>query len=141
MKLWLREYLRKMRGTTRGNPPRVSNHEILWSWIGAFLGIAAVAWVNQLFFAGLDLTLMIGSFGSSAVLLYGAVRSPLAQPRNLVGGHFLSALIAVIGSSEVHRLGFLFVLVPVTLGSLILLAVAVLVNNLSKTRQYPEIWF
>jgi len=181
---WLREYLSKMRGTTRGSPPRVSNHEILWSWIGAFLGIAAVAWVNQLFFAGLDLSLMIGSFGSSAVLLYGAVRSPLAQPRNLVGGHFLSALvgvicwkllhqhpwlaeamavataiaimhatrtlhppagatalIAVIGSSEVHQLGFLFALVPVTLGSLILLAVAVLVNNLTKTRRYPEIWF
>ena len=159
-------------------------HEILWSWFGAFLGIAAVAWGNQLFFAGLDLSLMIGSFGASAVLLFGAVRSPLAQPRNLVGGHLLSALvgvicwkllhqhlwlaeamavatsvavmhatrtlhppggatalIAVIGSSEIHKLGFIFALVPVTLGSLILLAVALLVNNLSKSRRYPEIWF
>lgn len=180
---WLREYLRKMRGTTRGSPPRVNNREILWSWIGAFLGIAAVAWVNQLFFQGTDLSLLIGSFGASAVLIYGAVRSPLAQPRNLVGGHMLSAvvgvicwkllhqypwlaesmavataiavmhytrtlhppggataLIAVIGSDEIHKLGFMYVLVPATLGPLIMLAVALLVNNLTKSRRYPEIW-
>ena len=38
---------------------------------------------------------MIASFGASAVLVYGAVRSPLAQPRNLVGGHVVSALVGV----------------------------------------------
>lgn len=41
------------------------------------------------------LSLLIGSFGASAVLLYGAVRSPLAQPRNLLGGHVFSAIIGV----------------------------------------------
>lgn len=179
----LHEYFRKMSGTTRGSPPRVSNEEIWWSWIGAFLGIAGVAWVNHLFLEGLDMSLMIGSFGSSAVLVYGAVRSPLAQPRNLIGGHVISAfigvlcwkimgqdlwlaesmavatsiaamhatrtlhppggataLIAVIGSPEIHKLGFLFVL-PATIGSLILLAVALLVNNVPASRRYPEIWF
>lgn len=180
----LRDYLHKMRGTTRGSPPRVSNAEVFWSWLGAFLGIAAVAGAGQLFFAGLDLTLMIGSFGASAVLLYGAVRSPLAQPRNLVGGHIISALvgvtcwqllqatpwlaqalavataialmhltrtlhppggatalIAVIGSPEIHRLGYWYVLMPATLGPLILLIVALLVNNIPQSRRYPEIWF
>jgi CBS-domain-containing membrane protein len=29
------------------------------------------------------------------VLLYGAPKSPLAQPRNLIGGHVLSALVGV----------------------------------------------
>lgn len=178
------EYFLKMRGTTRGSPPRVCNSEIVWSWIGAFLGIAAVAWVDHFFFKGLDLSLMMGSFGASAVLIYGAVRSPLAQPRNLVGGHVLSAivgvicwklfysfpgiaeamavasaialmhltrtlhppggataLIAVIGSEEVHEMGFLFVLIPATIGPLILLAVALLVNNIPKSRRYPEVWF
>jgi CBS-domain-containing membrane protein len=178
------EYFRKMRGTTRGSPPRVSNAEILWSWIVGFLGITAVAWVDHFFFAGTDLSLMIGSLGASAVLVYGAVRSPLAQPRNLVGGHVLSAivgvicwkllhpypglagaiavasaialmhatrtlhppggataLIAVIGSAEIHQLGFLYVLIPATVGPLILLVVAVLVNNIPESRRYPEIWF
>lgn len=35
---------------------------------------------------------MIGSFGASAVLIFGAPRSPLAQPRNLIGGHLISAI-------------------------------------------------
>lgn len=178
------EYLRKMRGTSNSNPPRVSNSEILWSWVGAFLGISAVAWVDRLIFTGYDLSLMIGSFGASAVLVYGAVRSPLAQPRNLVGGHAISALvgvicwklfhdypwlagalavatslalmhatrtlhppggatalIAVIGSPEIHQLGFFYVLMPATIGPLILLAVAILVNNIPASRRYPEIWF
>lgn len=180
----LRNYLGKMRGSTRGSPPRVSYDEVFWSWVGGFLGIAAVAWVNRLFLQGTDLVLMIGSFGASAVLAYGAVRSPLAQPRNLVGGHMISALvgvvcwkllqgdpwlaqaaavataiavmhltktlhppggatalIAVIGSGQIHALGFWYVLVPATLGPLILLVVALLVNNIPASRRYPEVWF
>jgi CBS domain-containing membrane protein len=38
---------------------------------------------------------LIGSFGASSVLIYGAIQSPLAQPRNLVGGHVISAFIGV----------------------------------------------
>ncbi|MFZ1538786.1 MAG: HPP family protein [Chromatiaceae bacterium] len=179
----LRAYLGKMRGSMHGSPPRVSNSEVLWSWIGAFLGIMTLAWVQGLLFTGTDLTLMIGSFGASAVLAYGAVRSPLAQPRHLVGGHVISALIgvtawqllhqhpdlaaavavataiaamhltrtlhppggataliAVIGSDKIHGLGYLYVLIPATVGPLLLLVIAVLVNNIPKSRRYPEIW-
>ncbi len=179
------EYLRKMRGNAaHGSPPRVSNEEIVWSWIGAFVGITAVAWIDHLFFAEIDLLLMIGSFGASAVLLFGAVRSPLAQPRNVLGGHVLSAiigvtcwkvlypfpwlaesvavataiavmhltrtlhppggataLIAVAGSAGIHNLGFWYVLIPATLGPAILVVVALLINNIPKSRRYPEIWF
>lgn len=179
-----RDYLYKMRGTTKGGPPRVSNSEIFWSWVGAFFGIGACGMVTQYFFSGHDLTLIIGSFGASAVLAYGAVRSPLAQPRNLIGGHIVSAiigvltfklmhgipwaaeavavataiavmhatrtlhppggataLIAVIGSHRIHEIGFFYVLVPATLGPLVLLLVALVVNNIPSTRRYPEIWF
>ena len=179
----LRTYLGKMRGSTRGSPPRVSNSEVLWSWIGSFLGIAVLAWANGLFFSGTDLTLMIGSFGASAVLVYGAIRSPLAQPRNLVGGHVVSALIgvtawklfpyapelaaaaavataiaamhltrtlhppggataliAVIGSDQIHGLGYIYVVVPATVGPLLLLLIGLLVNNIPQSRRYPEIW-
>ncbi|MGE5842341.1 MAG: HPP family protein, partial [Deltaproteobacteria bacterium] len=87
-------YFKKMKGTTK-SPPGVSFAEMVWSWLGAFLGIAAVGIINSLLFEGTDLTLIIGSFGASAVLLYGAVRSPLAQPRNLLGGHVFSAVIGV----------------------------------------------
>jgi len=177
------KYFQKMRGTTK-SPPRVSLVEIGWSWLGAFLGILAVAWINYKFLAGTALLLLIGSFGASAVLIYGAIKSPLAQPRNLLGGHILSALIgvsayqlfpgdlwlaaplavataiavmhatrtlhppggataliAVIGGAPVHALGYLYALVPVGLGAVIMLAVALLVNNIPQKRSYPEFWF
>ena len=36
---------------------------------------------------------IVTSFGASAVLLFAAIESPLAQPRNFVLGHFVSALV------------------------------------------------
>ena len=52
-----------------------------------------------------------------------------------------TALIAVIGSAEIHSLGYLYVLVPVGAGAAIMLAVALLVNNIPKSRKYPESWY
>ena len=91
----LREYLGKMRGATRDGARRVSRAEVLWSWLGAFLGIGAVSLVSQMYFGPGDMTLVIGSFGAAAVLVYGAIESPLAQPRNLLGGHVISAAVGV----------------------------------------------
>ncbi len=73
----------------------VSLLEVLWSWIGSFIGIAAVALLHYRLVDQNGLLMLIGSFGASAVLIYGAIRSPLAQPRNLLGGHILSAFIGV----------------------------------------------
>ena len=177
------EYIDKMRGTTK-SPPSVSLFEIVWSWIGAFLGIAPVAIMNYHTFEGTDLVMIIGSFGASAVLIYGAIRSPLAQPRNLIGGHVISAiigvttynllssqlwlaaciavataiavmhatktlhppggataLIAVIGSEKIHHLGYLYAIIPAGVGAVMMLIVALLINNIPKSRRYPEFWF
>lgn len=73
----------------------VQGQQVFWSWAGGFLGIAFVAIISRIFLEGIGLSLLIGSFGASAVLLYGACESPLAQPRNLLGGHLLSALVGV----------------------------------------------
>ena len=89
MSLWQR-----LRGGTL-SPPRVSLSEILWSWLGGFLGIGLVAYLNYKLLAGTDLMLITGSLGASALLIYGAIKSPFAKPRNLMGGHLLSALIGV----------------------------------------------
>ena len=87
-------YFRKMAGSSQ-SPPGVGLEEIFWSWLGAFLGIGAVAYMNYGWLDQTGLLLLIGSFGASAVLIYGAIKSPLAQPRNLLGGHVISALIGV----------------------------------------------
>lgn len=176
-------YLAKMKGGGK-SPPTISAREILWSCLGATIGIGLCGYISSKYLESHDSTLLIGSFGASAVLVYGAIRSPLAQPRNLVGGHILSALvgvacyqalgntiwiasalavslaivvmlatgtlhppggatalIAVTGGAKIHALGFFYAVVPVAAGTAVLLIVALLVNNLSKNRKYPEYWF
>lgn len=90
----MKNFFSKMRGDSQ-SPPRVSLSEVCWSWIGSFLGIISVAFLHYRFIGENGIMLLIGSFGASAVLIYGAVRSPLAQPRNVLGGHVISAIIGV----------------------------------------------
>ncbi|WP_420264676.1 HPP family protein [Candidatus Magnetominusculus dajiuhuensis] len=95
------KYFEKMKGASK-SPPRAGVSEILWSWISAFCGIGVVAFINYNILGGTDKILLVGSFGASAVLLYGAPKSPLAQPRNLMGGHMLSALVGVASYQVLH---------------------------------------
>lgn len=172
-----------MRGQGK-SPPRSTPCDIFWSWLGSFLGIALVSVLHYNFLAESDALLLIGSFGASAVLIFGVVSGPLSQPRNLLGGHFVSAvvgvtmlqlfpdtlwlaaalavsvaiammhvtrtlhppggataLIAVIGSDKIHALGYTYALIPVTTGALLMLLVALLVNNIPAKRQYPKFWW
>lgn len=73
----------------------IDPRELLWSFIGAFLGIGIIAFVQSGYLLRADNIFLIGSFGASSVLIYGSVQSPLAQPRNLVGGHLISAFLGV----------------------------------------------
>jgi CBS-domain-containing membrane protein len=162
----------------------VSLSEVIWSWVGGFIGIGVVAYINYNLLAGTNLLMLVAPLGASAVLIYGAVKSPLAQPRNFVGGHLIcaligvasyqvfhsnlwfasavavsvaiaamhvtktvhppggaTALIAVIGDKKIHDLGFFYAIMPIGVGALVLLIIALLVNNIPKTRKYPEYWF
>ncbi len=69
--------------------------EHFWSFVGAFVGIFIIALIQSLQLPALENIFLIGSFGASSVLVYGAIQSPLAQPRNLIGGHVVSALAGV----------------------------------------------
>lgn len=158
----------------------VDTKEHIYSFVGSFIGIAILAYIQSKTLADIDSIFLIGSFGASSVLIFGAVQSPLAQPRNLVGGHVISAiigvtiykilpnilwltaplavslsivmmqltktlhppggaaaLIAIIGTDRVKELGYLYVLSPVLTGTLILLVVALIFNNLTPNRKYP----
>lgn len=180
-------YLVKMKGNGR----RASNDAFLadraknsfWALVGSSLGIGLCAYLSSRFFEPRDVALIVGSFGASAVLVYGVTDSPLSQPKNLLGGHLISgvigvacyfllgtgwaaaslavslaiiamiftdtvhppggatALIAVIGGEQVHSAGFWYVLAPAGLGAVVLLVIALLVNNLARDRRYPEHWF
>ena len=166
------------------SPARVSRHEIVLSWLGSFVAIGCIGLMDQYVARGAGLPLLIGSFGASAVLVFGACGSPFAQPRNLVGGHVISAitgvfcssllpdmtwlaaslavatsialmhmtvtlhppgaataLVAVTGGESIHQLGYFFAIVPCLAGALVMLLVALLANNLPKSRRYPAFWW
>ncbi|NMM41788.1 HPP family protein [Pseudoalteromonas arctica] len=77
-------------------PPRKPMKKIMWSLLGSFLGIYLVALIGKsLQFDPLTNLFLIGSLGATAVLIYGAPLAEFSQPRNLIGGHVLSALVGV----------------------------------------------
>lgn len=155
--------------------------EHFWAFLGSFIGIAIISYLQSRTLPQSDVVYLIGSFGASSVLIYGVIQSPLAQPRNLVGGHIISAivgvtiakfvpdilwlmaalsvsisivlmqltktlhppggataLIAVTGSTEIKNLGYWYVIMPVLSGVLILLLVALIFNNMTPNRYYPN---
>lgn len=73
----------------------INYKEHFWSFIGAFTGIGIIAFIQSSQLSEHENIFLIGSLGASSVLVYGAIQSPLAQPRNLIGGHFISAIIGV----------------------------------------------
>jgi CBS domain-containing membrane protein len=152
-----------------------------WTFLGSFVGLALIGLIHSEYVTIHDNLFIIGSFGASSVLIYGIINSPLAQPRNIIGGHVISAfigvcvyklipnelwlssalsvslsivamqmsktlhppggataLIANTGSEKIHALGFMYVFSPVLTGVLILLLVAIVFNNATPHRHYPN---
>jgi CBS-domain-containing membrane protein len=67
-------------------PARKPFSEIALSWLGAFIGIYLVSTISSI--TGFDLLsslFVVGSFGASAVLIYGAPQAEFSQPRILPG--------------------------------------------------------
>ena len=178
-------FLAKCRGGGVGGMPRGTLSEAGVSGVTAALGITTLAALQVGPVGHHGLLMLVAAFGASSVLVFAAPGSPLAQPRNLVLGNSISALvgvcvarmfvggalpwlapgvsvglaiffmclagvthppggafalIAIIGGPVVRAQDFLYALLPAMSGSLILLLVAMLCNNLHPTRQYPARW-
>lgn len=73
-------------------PPRPVLKQVMASWIGGLLAIAAVAGLTE----WTATPWLMAPFGATAVIVFALPDSPLAQPRNVVGGHVLSALIGLL---------------------------------------------
>ncbi|KAK7059001.1 hypothetical protein VNI00_001625 [Paramarasmius palmivorus] len=177
----------------RSSPPPKRADYVIWAWsfVGAFCGISVLQAVfgHARYFIRRNVPSVIASYGASAVLIYGAIEAPLAQPRALVGGQFIGALIGVCitklfrllpteerylqlewlaGSlscatavvamqitgtthppagatallaavdDDVRDIGWYYLPV-VLLSSALVLAIALLINNIQ--RRYPIFWF
>ncbi|GAA5927471.1 hypothetical protein JCM3775_005993 [Rhodotorula graminis] len=180
-------------GPSLGKRAREKLWDMLLTMLGCFGGIAFVSLSSRSpAFAGRNAPLIVGSFGAEAVLLYAAHTSPLTQPRCVIAGNTISAILGVcVAKLFLYKPGFtvgdifgvnwaaaacslalslsvmqlleithppggatalLAVTIPqvaklgwwyvplVLLSSLIMLAWALVINNLGG-RRYPTEWF
>ena len=166
--------LKKWPSPTESCPARLPLRTIALAGTGAGLATAAFAFSGD----WLHLPLILGSFGASCLLVFAYPQSPFAQPRNVIGGHFVASLTGLVlmalfgvhawsmalavatavalmlllrvphppaGSNPLIvmmlQAGWSFLWTPTLFGSLIVVAVALLYNNLGSGRRYPTYWF
>lgn len=93
LRLKIENYFFKIRGSKRSSPLERPHHRyIFWSWLGSFIAIAATAYLS----VKTNSPLLMAPFGATSVLIFGLPDSPLAQPRNVIGGNCVAALVSLI---------------------------------------------
>lgn len=178
------DFFLKLKGASK-EPFTPRGVEVFLALGGSCAALAVIGLLHRLFFAASGgLPLIMAPLGASAALVFGAMKSPFAQPRNVIGGHVVSGLVGVTvyqvvgdsqllaislsvplailamyrtgafhppggavafitaaGDASVHQWGYWYVLSPCLLGSLIMVLIALAVNNLPKGRRYPLFWY
>ncbi|MEB3332550.1 MAG: HPP family protein [Synechococcaceae cyanobacterium] len=74
----------------RAFQPRFGWQDVLAAWLGGLLAISLLGLIS----GWAHYPLMVAPFGASTVLLFGHPASPLAQPRNVVLGNTVAALVS-----------------------------------------------
>jgi len=107
----------------------IDTKEHFFTFLGAFFGIGIIGFISSSYFVLNDTLFLIGSFGASSVLIYGIINSPLAQPRNLIGGHVVCAIVGV----TVHKL------IPneAWLASALAVSLSIVMMQITKTLHPP----
>lgn len=92
---WLRSF--------KPTPPRYRALEFARGGVGAFAGIIVASVVVRSFHAGpLGLPFIVAPIGASAVLVFAAPASPLAQPWAVLGGNTASAAVGIAAARIFH---------------------------------------
>ena len=103
-------------------------NEHFWAFLGSFIGLGIICYLQFQTLSKYDLTLLIGSFGATCVLIYGVIDSPLAQPRNLIGGHIISAIVGVT----------IFKLIPIIwIAAPLAVSLSIILMQITKTLHPP----
>jgi CBS-domain-containing membrane protein len=65
----------------------------LLAGIGSALAIGILAFIDS---SQSDYLLIMAPFGATAVLVFGVPESPLAQPKNVIFGHLITAIVGLM---------------------------------------------
>ncbi len=83
---WLRSFIPP--------PLTIKKREILYSCLGALLGLLFAEWMSRLTLGEVNVW-FVAPMGASAVLLFAVPSSPLAQPWSIIGGNLVAGIIGV----------------------------------------------
>lgn len=97
----------------------------LLAGLGAFVAIGLLSFFDT---AMSDVALLMAPFGATAVLVFGVPDSPLAQAKNVIFGHMITAIVGIVFAQYVG-------VTPLTLA--LATGVAVSAMLLSKTTHPP----
>ena len=81
----------QIKGLPRAPQPAIPARELWITFIGVISGIGISAALAFTY----NCPMLLAPFGAQAVLMYGAYKAPLAQPRNVLLGHFIGAFMGV----------------------------------------------
>ncbi|MER1986704.1 MAG: HPP family protein [Solibacillus sp.] len=169
----VRHYFAKMKGQAI-NPLQVNVKDACTGLVGGFIAISILLYLTQL----TNAEWLMAPFGASCVLVFAVWNTPLAQPRNVIGGHVISALIGLIlyhafgsepwtlalgvglaiacmmvtktthppaGANPIIIIlggySWSYLLTPVLVGAVVIVCVALILNNLRSDRSYPTFWW
>ena len=107
----------------------VDYKEHLFTFLGSFTGIGLIGLLNSRHLKAHDNIFLVASFGASSVLIYGIINSPFSQPRNLIGGHIISAIVGV----TIHK----FIPVELWLSCAISVSLSIVLMQITKTLHPP----
>lgn len=116
-------YFSKMRGKGR-SPLQVYVKDVVTGLIGGFFSIFTLVLLTNMTSA----LWFMAPFGASCVLAFGVWNVPLSQPRNIIGGHFVSTFVGL-------AIYYVFGDEPWAIGLAVGLAIAVMM--LTKTTHPP----
>jgi CBS domain-containing membrane protein len=91
----IRAWLERLRPWLVSDATPLSLGEKARASLAAFVAMLAVGWLSATWLDGTGLMVMVASMGASAVLLFAAPNSPLAQPWPLVAGNLIAAFIGI----------------------------------------------
>ncbi|MGX7136849.1 HPP family protein [Enterococcus silesiacus] len=159
--------------TAERSPLKVDLKAAILGFIGGFIVIFSLIILTE----KTEWNWIMAPFGASCVLAFGVWDAPLSQPRNIIGGHFISTFIGLacqtlFGNSAasiavavglaimcmmltktthppagadplvvmMSQTGWNFLFTPVLVGSLVIVIIALIINNLNDNRKYPTFW-
>lgn len=87
------KYFAKFKGFKRDTPfVTPVPIDIIIAFVGSFLALSFLGILTYIYQA----PMLVAPLGATAVLIYGSPDGPLSQPRNVIFGHTLSAIIGVL---------------------------------------------